>query len=184
MSFIRASGLGPLTASNTATIVDPATPASGVATLGPLVGFAPVTASSQTALEFIGIPTWARRVTLAIHGISTNSTGFHQVQLGSSAGYGSTTYTTEFAGGTVTTGLKLNTGGASSTYSTVIQWVCVSASSNIWAAQGIVADTTAASGVFNTSGSASLTATLDRIRVYTSNGTDTFDAGTVGCYYE
>ena len=70
MSFIKASALGPLTASNTATIVDPATPASGIATLGPLVSFAAQNTTSGANIDFTGIPSWAKRVTVSVASVS------------------------------------------------------------------------------------------------------------------
>ena len=167
MSFIKASALGPLTglgaSSNTATIVDPATPASGSAYLGPLVGFAPITASSQTSIEFIGIPSWARRVTMGIYQISSNSTGFHQIQLGTSGGYATSGYYGQFGGSfNISTGFKLNTGGASSTFVTVATWICVSAVTNTWAMQVVIGDTTGGTGVYYFAGSIALSGTLDR----------------------
>ena len=98
MSFIKASALGPLTASNTATIVDPATPAGGNATLNPLVSFNPVSASGSNPITFSGIPSWAKRITVMFNGVSTNGTSQYQIQLGT----GSTpTYTTSGYAGSV-----------------------------------------------------------------------------------
>ena len=74
MSFIKASALGPLTASNTATIVDPQTPASGSAILSPLVSFSAVSASG-TSVDFIGIPSWAKRITVLFNAVSTSEIG-------------------------------------------------------------------------------------------------------------
>jgi hypothetical protein len=37
---------------------------------------------------------------------------------------------------------------------------------------------------FSSSGTKSLSATLDRIRITTVNGTDTFDAGSINILYE
>jgi hypothetical protein len=55
-------------------------------------------------------------------------------------------------------------------------------SGNTWTAQGVFAS----SGNYTwfAAGSIALSGTLDRVRVTTVNGTDTFDAGSVNILYE
>ena len=55
--------------------------------------------------------------------------------------------------------------------------------SNIWAANGVFA-TSNAGQVYPCAGSVSLSGTLDRVRITTVNGTDTFDAGTINIMWE
>ncbi len=55
--------------------------------------------------------------------------------------------------------------------------------SNTWVAQGSLYAPTYGVGCF-VAGAKSLSGTLDRIRVTTENGTDTFDAGSVNIMYE
>jgi hypothetical protein len=43
---------------------------------------------------------------------------------------------------------------------------------------------TAAGFIYSTAGAKSLSGTLDRVRLTTVNGTDTFDAGSVNILYE
>jgi hypothetical protein len=51
-----------------------------------------------------------------------------------------------------------------------------------WIASGTFDDGTAFAGVAQ--GAKALSATLDRVRITTVNGTDTFDAGNVNIIYE
>jgi len=56
---------------------------------------------------------------------------------------------------------------------------------NTWSCNGIVGTSNVANQ-YLTSGSSgtAITSTLDRVRITTSNGTDTFDAGTINILYE
>jgi hypothetical protein len=44
--------------------------------------------------------------------------------------------------------------------------------------------TTGISGVDGSAGTKTLSGTLDRVRITTANGTDTFDAGSINILYE
>jgi hypothetical protein len=55
-------------------------------------------------------------------------------------------------------------------------------SSNIWVASGYVKSSTTINVI--TSGSKTISGTLDRIRLTTTGGTDTFDAGSINIFYE
>ena len=48
--------------------------------------------TSGTAILFTGIPSWAKRVTVMLSGISTNGTSIPQIQLGTSSGPTTTGY--------------------------------------------------------------------------------------------
>jgi hypothetical protein len=56
-------------------------------------------------------------------------------------------------------------------------------SANIWVISGVVG-TSSQSIQYYVSGSKSLSGVLDRIRITTVNGTDTFDAGSINILYE
>lgn len=189
MSFIKASGLGPLTASNTATIVDPATPASGSATLGPLVSFASVASTSGTSIDFIGIPSWAKRITVLFNTLSTNGSSPVIIQLGSgsidtSSYVSSGTFYNGSTGGaqTATTGLLVaNNGGASDVFSGVA--TIYTLGGNIWVLSSSHARHGSGGQIANC-GTKTLSGVLDRIRITMVNGTDAFDSGSVNVTYE
>jgi len=56
--------------------------------------------------------------------------------------------------------------------------------SNIWVAQGTLYCSTSGGTSVWVSSEITLASTLDRVRITTLNGTDTFDAGTVNILYE
>jgi len=148
-----------------------------------------VASTSGTAISFTGIPSWVKRVTMNFNGVSTSGTSGLMVQLGSSAGYATGTYTgsaTNGAGSVATTafttghGLNGGTLAANAYYGSA---VFNNVSGNIW----VGSSTLGATGTpqFAVGGSAiTLAATFDRIQITTVGGTDTFDAGTINIQYE
>ena len=146
-----------------------------------------VASTSGTSIDFTGIPSGVKRITVMFNGVSTSGSSNLQIQLGS----GSVT-TTGYSGGisqagaspnqiTLTTGLGItasNTAALSSTGTAVFSLL----GSNIW----VGTSTTSRSDGYGQLGGTviTLSGTLDRIRITTVNGTDTFDAGTINILYE
>jgi hypothetical protein len=148
-----------------------------------------VASTSGTAVDFITIPSTTKRITVMFAGVSTSGTSSHLLQLGTSAGVTTSGYICSavrfFQSGTIatnnfTTGFGTNSADAGGLYSGSI--VISKFSGNNWVVQGNIGmDTT----LFHvTAGSISLAAVLDRIRITTVNGTDTFDAGSINILYE
>ena len=145
--------------------------------------------TNNTSLDFTGIPSWVRRVTVMFDQISTNSTSAVQIQLGDSGGVETTGYigtaTAIIPAGSAgvvgyTTGfVPLGTGNTSSRTGCLF---LLNITANAWIASGTFDDQATNAGY--TQGSKNLSGTLDRIRITTVNGTDTFDAGTVNIIYE
>jgi hypothetical protein len=147
-----------------------------------------VATTSGTSIDFISLPSWIKRITVMFQGVSTNSTSNHLIQLGA----GSVT-----SSGYTSLGLRLvNAASPSSASSTagfilgdiasasaaiVGHMVITNISGNIWVASGYGSY---GAGGFINGGSISLGGTLDRVRLTTVNGTDTFDAGTINILYE
>jgi hypothetical protein len=131
-----------------------------------------------TAIDFTAIPSWAKKITVMFNGVSTSGTSLVQVQLGTSGGFATTGYIS--AGGS-TTGFSIS-GSVTATDIRSGSSVLNLFSSNIWTVTGgcVVNGTTFGA----TAGSVPLSATLDRIRITTVNGTDTFDAGTINILVE
>jgi hypothetical protein len=155
----------------------------GALTLGTAVA-----STSGTAIDFTGIPSWAKRVTVMFAGVSTNGTSVILVQLGTSGGFATTGYVAIGAaiGGTLavndfSTGFAVSEANtAASLYGGMIQVSNITGST--WAAIGSFR---ARSGVGSfASGTVTTSGTLDRVRITTANGTDTFDAGTINISYE
>lgn len=142
--------------------------------------------TSGTAIDFTGIPSWVKRVTVMLDGVSTNGTSNVLIQIGDSGGieitgYVSSSLTTGTADGE-TIGFQLTNGYiASDVRSGSVIISALNASTNIWASSGCISNGTTISV---SAGSKTLSATLDRVRITTVNGTDTFDAGSINIIYE
>lgn len=152
-----------------------------------LTQVAAVTAAG-TAVDFTGIPSWVKRITVLFSGVSGSGSSNQLLQLGTSSGVEATGYLGSGSGlgaaaGTLngTTGFILNTGTASIILHGSV--VFHNLSGNLWTASGVTARSDNAS-TQTVAGSKSLSATLNRIRITHVNGTDTFDAGTISLIYE
>jgi hypothetical protein len=144
--------------------------------------------ASGTSVDFTGIPSWVRRITVMFSGVSTNGTSEMLVQIGDSGGIETTGYDaiygaiiTSTAGtGNATTGFTLGVSTAATTRSGLV--TITNLSGNIWVSSGNLYETTARIALI--AGGKTLSATLDRVRITTVNGTDSFDAGTINILYE
>lgn len=152
-----------------------------------------VASTSGTAIAFTGIPSWVKRVTVMFRGVSTNGTSPPLIQIGKSSGFVITGYlgdnTVAGTGTTVSTNFTSGFGIGVDT----ANWGAVRAvhgfvglcllGSDVWVASGSVGASDINYNYFTT-GSLNLGGTLDRVRITTVNGTNTFDAGTINILYE
>lgn len=146
--------------------------------------------TSGTSIDFTSIPSWVKRITIMFSGVSTIGTSNIQVQIG--AGSVTTSgYVSSIVGGS--TGNLLSGTTATSGFLCVQQLIATFlnnghlvltlANTNLWVASSVMTTSTLASGVIG-GGSITLGGTLDRVRITTVNGTDTFDAGSINILYE
>jgi hypothetical protein len=148
-----------------------------------------VASTSGTAIDFTGIPSWVKRITVMIQGLSTNGTSSPIIQLGTSGGIQATSYTGSawFANTTNvlnSTGFLVHPNIGAATITEALVTICLANSSTgLWVSSVVGAQTNSAGGVIG-SGSKTLSGTLDRIRITTANGTDTFDAGSINILWE
>ncbi len=155
----------------------------------PLILYTAQTASG-TSVDFNDIPSWAKRITVIFNGVSTNSTSGIALRIGTSSGFESTGYTSGvvWAGGanaiagSTTQFLITAPVSASEIYSGSIVLTAFN-TSNAWVLSGIRARE-GTGGANQSGGAKTLSGTLDRIRILTVNGTDTFDAGTINIMVE
>jgi hypothetical protein len=148
--------------------------------------------ASGTAVSFTGIPSWVKRITVLFNGVSLNGSANLLVQIGvgttpTTSGYSSnTTYALIGSSGTAgvssTAGYVLYLGQAA--YVLSGQMVISNVSGNNWVAFGIGSNSATTAFTAQMSGTGSLASTLGMVRVTTTNGTDTFDAGTINILYE
>jgi len=143
--------------------------------------------TTTTYHDLTGIPSWVKRITVILDGIGTNGTSPVRIQLGDSGGIENTGYVS--FGSSMGVGNALSTTGfdtyqTSSTINMNSEYVFCSTGSNKWHCRAQHGFDSATINVGWTSGNKTLTGTLDRIRLTTVNGTDTFDAGSVNIMYE
>ena len=153
-----------------------------------------VASTSGTSIDFTGIPSWVKRITVLTTDVSLSGTSTVAFQLGTSGGVVTSGYN---AGSiNVSTSASNTTNGANSTtqFNTTIGGMTaasltsgaitfVNISSNTWVASGMFYSS-GAGRVHSSAGSVALGGTLDRVRITTVNGTDTFDAGSINIMYE
>jgi len=150
-----------------------------------------VASTSGTSIDFTSIPAWVKRITVMFSGVSVSGTSVIQVQLGTSSGVETTGYSTMVGlisttnnttrGVIYTSGFGLSSSGAASdTWRGNIVFTLVTGSA--WTGTGNFYNST--DGVTISAGTKTTAATLDRVRITTVNGTDTFDAGSVNILYE
>lgn len=142
--------------------------------------------ATGTSVQFTGIPSTAKQITVFLDNVSTNGASTIQIQLGTESGY-------------VTSGYKSNVTTSSSTTSLATGIIILYASDASWFANGVINInmfsgfkyiTSGTSSLVNSiggqfvntgsnSGIVTLNSVIDRLRITTVNGTDTFDSGTI-----
>lgn len=151
-----------------------------------------VASTSGTSIDFTGIPSWVKRVTVMFSQLSTNGSSIVQIQLGS------TTFATSGYAVTASFGAAAASQYVYATTGFVLEPSAVAAptvfrsglcqfnliATNTWVGSGTTGSTTALLTSSVGGNSPALGGTLDRVRITTVNGTDTFDAGTINILYE
>jgi hypothetical protein len=146
-----------------------------------------VALTNQTVVEFLGIPVWATHITMMFDTVSSSGTSEWLIQLGDSGGFENTGYLgagVRIAAGAIThlsstVGFPLPNNVAANSLAGAV--TIHHMTGNTWCASGSIGGTT--NTALFTSGSKTTSAVLDRIRLTTVNGTDTFDTGTLNISY-
>lgn len=155
--------------------------------VGKVLGTA-VAATSGTSIDFTGIPSWVKKITVTLAGVSVSGVSDLLIQLGDSGGIENTGYLSgcSAAGTSVnsTAGLIISDGTAAATvHNGSITITLCDPATNTWASSGVLGLSNAAN-TYTSGGSKALSAALDRIRLTTVGGAVTFDAGTVNILME
>jgi hypothetical protein len=158
----------------------------------PFASATAVASTSGTAIDFTSIPSWVKRITVMFVGVSTNGTSVPIVQIGDAGGIETSGYLarggfTQDAGASGVTAFTTGFGitaqsNAGSIYHGHVVLTSLG-SGNTWVASGVLGRSES-TVMTSLGGSKSLSDTLDRVRITTVNGTDTFDAGSVNIMYE
>jgi len=150
-----------------------------------------VATTSGTSIDFTGIPSWVKRVTVMLNNVSTNGSSIVQIQLGAGSvqttGYKSTASYNSAAANQyayATTGFVVDSSYATAALTLTGNYVFTYLGSNIWTGSGNIGGDASASISWSCAGGVTLSGTLDRVRITTVNGTDTFDAGSINILYE
>jgi len=147
--------------------------------------------TSGTSIDITGIPSGVKSVGVLFKGVSSSGTSNFLLQIGDSGGIESSSYNSGASRsdtGAVTTstaGYAINASvTATMTFSGLIILSLESSSNQTWIEAGMIVNT--ANGATMVSGGDHNLSPgpLDRIRLTTVGGTDTFDAGEIALYYE
>jgi hypothetical protein len=145
-----------------------------------------VASTSGTAINFTDIPSWVKRITLMLSGVSTSGSSQVLVQIGNgspeTSGYlAGESYLPAPTATAYTTGFPIHINNSSNIEHGAM--VLVNMGSNKW----VMTYTGYDSGntyLHFAAGSKTTSAAPDRVRITTVNGTDTFDAGSINILYE
>lgn len=155
---------------------------TGSLTAGGSLTLATAQTASGTAVDFTGIPSWAKRITIIFQGVSTNGSSSVIVRLGTSSGFVSSGYLGSSASFNYTNGFPIDDiTSASAVRHGYIQIMNITG--NSWASGGSMGRSDAA-GSYASGGSISLASTLTQVQITTGSGTNTFDAGTINIMFE
>jgi hypothetical protein len=147
--------------------------------------------TSGTSIDFTGIPSWAKKIIIQFVGVSTSGTSDIVVQIGDAGGVETSGYlgassnmsnavtsqnNTSFFGVTEAT-------DAGSVWHGAMTLTLEDSANFTWVATCTVARSDSAHTCLS-AGTKSTSAALDRVRVTTAGGADTFDAGAINILYE
>ena len=146
--------------------------------------------ASGTSVDFTSIPSWVKRITVMLVGVSASGASQIQVQIGSGSvtttGYVSAASNAQGSAlAVVTSTTGFTTGGANAANLHYTTFSIVNPSGFIYLCSGNGnINFSGTFTVYDASGTVTLGGVLDRVRLTTVNGTDTFDAGSVNILYE
>lgn len=185
MSIVLSGDSPNLTGANLSSPTISGTPVMGASVI---TSGTSVASTSGTSIDFTGIPSWVKRITVMFNGVSTSGVSNGLIQIGSgsvtTSGYLSTSANIPNGSSpsvaNYTTGFGINEANASRSQSGII--IISLLSGNIYVCSGSLIQPT--TNAYTVGGVVTLSGTLDRIRITTVNGTDTFDAGSINILYE
>ena len=194
--FITVDAKGRITSATSGTFSS--TPADGSITPAklsqPFTSGTAQNSSGGTAIDFTGIPSWAKRITVMLNGVSTNGTSPVVARLGTSGGIVSTSYFGS-AGGCLNgasplvvslangDGLYIAPDGNAS-YGRHGQILISNITSNSWSMVFNGSDDGSLRSFWGCVSHSNLGGVLDRVQITTVGGANTFDAGSINIMYE
>lgn len=148
--------------------------------------------TSGTSIDFTGIPSWVKRITVMLNGVSTNGTSQLRLQIGGgsveTSGYtGSASFIASATCASNTFASNAGFDFYGNALATASRRGCVTLcllGSNIWTVSGSFSLDDATGYMGFIAGTKTTSSALDRVRLTTVSGADTFDAGSVNISYE
>ena len=192
--FLTVDAKGRITSATSGTFSS--TPADGSITPAklsqPFTSGTAVVSTSGTAIDWTGIPSWVKRVTVMFNAVSTTGVSPLEIRIGSgsivSTGYQSGAFTPNNINTGSTTGFILTAANYDvAVYAGSITLLLQNPASYIYVSSGVISNTESPGsyGAGNSSGGVkTLSGVLDRIRITTTGGSDTFDGGSINIMYE
>jgi len=140
--------------------------------------------TSGTSINFTGIPSWVKRITVMFDGISNSGGDEYIIQLGDAGGIETTGYVSQSSdrGGDMSAnnGFIISRGNSSSSINYGVI-VINNFSNNTWSSFGNFSRGTS---VASSTGGKALSEKLTQLRITTLAGTNNFDAGQINISYE
>jgi hypothetical protein len=179
---------GTLVATGSLTTSSSLTTGTGAVYNGLQASTAQVT-TSGTSIDFTSIPSWVKRITVMLQGVSTSGTSNILFQIGSgsvtTSGYlnsqgvmASGTMSASYAS---SAGVLIGQAAAASLLSGHVILTNISSNTWVWS---VTCGGSSTNFMLFAAGNIALGGVLDRVRLTTANGTDTFDAGSINILYE
>ena len=149
-----------------------------------------VASTSGTSIDFTGIPSWVKRITVMFSGVSTNGTSEYLIQIGTSAGIQTTNYLGQAtftgagtAGVNFSSGFLVRSDDAAEVHHGMATLCLLDSATGVCVMSSLVGHSNE-NYMTIAAGAKTLSGILDRVRITTVNGTDTFDAGSINILYE
>ena len=171
------------------------TKADGKILIGALTSGTVTTTTSGTAHTYTGIPSWVKKITIPLNGISTNGTSQILIRIGDSGGIETTSYETIGAyiadsavasvSAPTASGFLVGNVVAAATHQIhgIATLTLIDSAVNSWAFSFTGCDFNGTRMLFG-SGVRLLDSALTQLSLTTLNGTDTFDNGSFNVLYE
>lgn len=150
--------------------------------------------TSGTTKDFTSIPSGVKQIIVMFDGVSLSGSSAVEVQLGDAGGIETSGYLAAVgfvrdaatpSTSTSTAGFPVSGLAAGGAFYGQLVLTLMDAATNTWAGSlGGLNTGTGTNYAMCGGGTKSLSATLDRVRVMSANGTDTFDAGSVNIAYK
>ena len=166
---------------------------------GAVLGITSGTAQASTSgssINFTGIPSWVKRITVMLNGVSTNGTSFYAVRVRVGGSPVSTNYSGAVGSIFETENIAINSSTteipiqalapvAGSSMTGVLTLTKMNETGPVWAYSGTMYTPGGAVSLMSyIAGIVTLSGAVDGIQITTTGGLNTFDAGSINIMYE